>query len=262
VGARAWFRPSPESFAPWGRLVLAVLLALAFAGPAAAAQGEEVDLQLVLAIDVSGSIDDVEAQLQRNGYLKALAHPKVVEAIKSGPIGRIAVTYIEWAGDSFQHTVIEWRVIHDEASARAFVSALAETPILRERRTSISGAIDYAKARIAESGFKSARRAIDISGDGYNNIGRDVTAARDEAVAAGITINGLPIINDRPNPFGRPAIVDLDKYFESNVIGGPGAFVVVAKDFDSFASAILQKLILEISGLTPGDGRAIAVLGR
>jgi hypothetical protein len=258
MGARAWLRPSPELLAFCRRLAFAAAVGLACAGPAAAAQGEEVDLQLVLAIDVSGSIDDVEAQLQRNGYLKALAHPKVIEAIKSGPIGRVAVTYVEWAGDSFQHTVVEWRVIHDEASARAFVAALSETPILRERRTSISGAIDYAKARLAGSGYKSTRRAIDISGDGYNNIGRDVMAARDEAVAAGITITGLPINNDRPNPFGRPAVVDLDKYYESNVIGGPGAFVVVAKDFDSFASAILQKLILEISGLTPGDERALA----
>ena len=262
MGARASSRPWHRVATALHRLWLVPLLLLALAGPAAAASSEEVDLQLVLAIDVSGSIDDVEAQLQRDGYLKALVHPKVVEAIKSGPIGRIAVTYIEWAGDTFQHTVIEWRVIHDEASARAFVSALAETPILRERRTSISGAIDYAKARLAESGFKSARRAIDISGDGYNNIGRDVVAARDEAVAAGITINGLPIINDRPNPFSRPAVVDLDKYFESNVIGGPGAFVVVAKDFDSFAEAILHKLVLEISGLTPGDQRAVAILGR
>jgi hypothetical protein len=248
MGARASFRPWHRVATALRRSWLAAFLLLALAAPAAATPGEEVDLQLVLAIDVSGSIDDVEAQLQRNGYLRALVHPKVVEAIKSGPHGRIAVTYIEWAGDAFQHTVIEWRVIHDEASARAFVSALAETPLLRER--------------IAESGFRSTRRAIDVSGDGYNNIGRDVTAARDEAVAAGITINGLPIINDRPNPFGRPAVIDLDKYYESNVIGGPGAFVVFAKDFDSFAEAILHKLILEISGLTPGDRRAVAILGR
>jgi hypothetical protein len=257
VGARRSSGRSIKPAALLRRLALAALLVFAAALPAAA---EDVDLQLVLAIDVSGSIDDVEAQLQRDGYLKALAHPKVIEAIKSGPIGKIAVTYIEWASDNFQHTVIEWRVIKDEASARAFVSALGETPILRERRTSISGAIDYAKARIAASGLTSTRRAIDVSGDGYNNIGRDVTEARDEAVAAGITINGLPIINDRPNPFGRPAVVDLDKYFENYVIGGPGAFVVVAKDFNSFASAILQKLILEISNLTPDDPRAFALL--
>ncbi|HEX7005850.1 MAG TPA: DUF1194 domain-containing protein [Alphaproteobacteria bacterium] len=230
-----------------------MLLALAL--PAAA---DEVDLQLVLAVDVSGSIDEVEAALQRDGYQKALVHPRVIEAIKSGPTGRIAVTYVEWAGDAFQHTIVEWRVIRDEESARAFVSALAETPIQRERRTSISSAIDYSVARLAASGHVSPRRAIDISGDGYNNIGRDVNAARDEAVRAGITINGLPIINDRPNPFGRPAVVDLDKYYENNVIGGPGAFIVVAKDFNSFAAAILQKLILEISGVSPPGRRVVA----
>ena len=255
MGARRSVGPSLKLPALFRRLAFVALLLPALVVPAAA---EDVDLQLVLAIDVSGSIDDVEAQLQRDGYLKALVHPKVIEAIKAGPIGRIAVTYVEWASDNFQHTVIEWRVISDEASARAFVSALAETPILRERRTSISGAIDYGKGLIQTSGLTSTRRVIDISGDGYNNIGREVTAARDEAVAAGITINGLPIINDRPNPFGRPAVVDLDKYFETYVIGGPGAFVVLAKDFQSFASAILQKLVLEISSAPPGDGRALA----
>jgi hypothetical protein len=255
MGARVFPRPSPRLVALPRRLALAGAVLLALALPAAA---EEVDLQLVLAVDVSGSIDDVEAALQRDGYQKALIHPRVIEAIKSGPIGRIAVTYVEWAGDSFQHTIVEWRVIHDEASARAFVSALAETPVLRERRTSISSAIDYSVSRLQASGHVSTRRAIDISGDGYNNIGRDVVAARDEAVRAGITINGLPIINDRPNPFGRPAVIDLDKYYETYVVGGPGAFVVVARDFNSFAAAILQKLILEISGITPRDGRAVA----
>jgi Protein of unknown function (DUF1194) len=255
MAARDLPRP-PRRFAALSRrFAFAAALLLSFALPAAA---QDVDLQLVLAIDVSGSIDDVEAQLQRDGYLKALVHPRVIEAIKSGPIGRIAVTYVEWAGDTFQHTVIEWREIHDEASAHAFASALAETPILRERRTSISGAIDYGMARLAASGFTSTRRVIDISGDGYNNIGREVTDARNDAVKAGITINGLPIINDRPNPFGRPAVVDLDKYYEANVIGGPGAFVVLAKDFNSFAAAILQKLILEVSGLQPENGRALA----
>jgi hypothetical protein len=220
-----------------------MLLALAL--PAAA---DEVDLQLVLAVDVSGSIDEVEAALQRDGYQKALVHPRVIEAIKSGPTGRIAVTYVEWAGDAFQHTIVEWRVIRDEESARAFVSALAETPIQRERRTSISSAIDYSVARLAASGHVSPRRAIDISGDGYNNIGRDVNAARDEAVRAGITINGLPIMIRTGGFF---SIDDLDVYYEDCVIGGTGAFVVVVQSPDKFAEAIRRKLMLEIAGQEP-----------
>lgn len=217
------------------------------AGPPAVAEQIPVDLELVLAVDVSGSIDRDEAALQREGYLAALVHPKVVQAIRSGPMGRIAISYVEWAGDRFQRTAVDWGMVTDEASAQAFASALAASIPTSERWTSISGGIDYAVAMMDNNPFSGSRRVIDISGDGYNNSGRPVTAARDDAVAHGITINGLPILNDRPGPGGWPPAVDLDKYYEANVIGGPGAFIVAAETFGTFAEAILKKLILEIA---------------
>jgi hypothetical protein len=205
----------------------------------------------VLAVDISGSVDPVEARLQREGYIAALRHPRVIDAIREGEFGRIALTYIEWAGDRYQRILIDWTVIDDAASAFAFADALAETPLSSARWTSLSAAIDYAAPLFDDNGFKGARRVIDISGDGYNNRGRPVETARDEAVAAGITINGLPIVNDRPNPWGGLPPTDLDRYFEDRVIGGPGAFIVVARDYTAFAEAILSKLLLEIAGDQP-----------
>jgi len=221
-------------------LVLALLLwpALAFALP--------VDLELILAVDVSRSIDQEEAKLQREGYIAALTHPRVIQAIRSGPQRRIALSYVEWAGVDFQQTLIGWSLIEDEGSARAFASKLAEAPIVARNWTSISGAIDYAARLFGTSGYEGTRRVIDISGDGRNNSGRPSDDARDEALAAGITINGLPIINDRPN-FGMPPERDLDLFYRDHVIGGPGAFLIVAEDFSSFANAILNKLIREIA---------------
>jgi hypothetical protein len=211
-----------------------------------------VDLELVLAIDVSGSVDPIEAALQREGYVAGLTNPQVIHAIRSGPMGRIAVIYLEWAGDQYQRIVADWSVIEDERSAITFTSRVAEAPFVTGRWTSISAAIDYSVAQFPRNPNQGIRKVIDVSGDGYNNSGRSVTLARDEAVALGITINGLPILNDRPNPMGAgPAPADLDVYFETYVIGGPGAFMVAAKDFTTFGEAILRKLLLEIAGDTP-----------
>jgi Protein of unknown function (DUF1194) len=232
------------------RFVLAILACgLALAAPARAG-ATDVDLALVLAIDVSGSIDEEEAALQRDGYSRALTDAEVINAIREGVNGRIALAYIEWSGLGQQMTVVDWRVIDGLGTAKDFVAALAEHPPGRGRFTSISGAIDYAVPMLKSSGYQAIRRAIDISGDGPNNRGRPVTEARADAIAQGITINGLPIVNDRPNFFGRP-MPDLDLYYRDCVIGGPGALYVVAKDFQSFANAIRRKLILEISDRAP-----------
>jgi hypothetical protein len=241
--AQRWWRGGPAA-------LLVAGLALTGEKPADGAE-VPVDLELVLAVDISGSVDEVEARLQREGYIAALRHPDVVAAIQGGMFGRVALTYVEWAGDHYQRTMLDWTVIEDAAGAYAFADALVETPLLTAHWTSLSGAIDYAAPLFENNGIEGVRRVIDISGDGYNNRGRPVQRARDEAVAAGITINGLPIVNDRPNPWGSRPPADLDRYYEELVIGGPGAFIVVAEDYTAFASAILSKLLLEIAGDRP-----------
>jgi hypothetical protein len=217
--------------------------------PVASAQDLPVDLELVLAVDVSGSIDMEEARQQREGYVAALADPAVVQAIRSGFHRRIAVAYLEWASGDYQRLVLDWALIEDEASAGAFAGRLALEPTRTARWTSISGAIDAAVPLFDGNGYAGDRRVIDVSGDGPNNRGRPVTAARDEAVARGIVINGLPILNDRRQPFDLPTPMemDLDTYYFEQVIGGPGSFVVPAKDFTDFKAAILSKLIREIA---------------
>jgi hypothetical protein len=234
------------------RVALLGVLATPLA-PAAQEAGLPVDLELVLAVDISGSIDHVEARLQREGYVRALAHPEIVQAIQGGMFGRIALIYFEWANDQHQQIVLDWSLVSDDQSAKALADALAEAPLSTGRWTSISGAIDYGARLFEGNGYEGFRRVIDVSGDGYNNRGRPVEWARDEAVDAGITINGLPILNDRPNPWGGPPPADLDRYFEQRVIGGPGAFVVPAQGFDDFARAIMSKLLLEIAGTTPAE---------
>ncbi len=225
------------------RRILALLALLLTASPAAALP---VDLELVLAVDVSRSIDPDEARLQREGYVRALTDERVVQAIRSGIHGRIALCYVEWAAASLQFTVINWTLIKDRGSAEAFAGRLAEAPMQSHSRTSISGAIDYSMALFGKNEFEGERQVIDISGDGRNNDGRQAHLARNEAVARGITINGLPIINDRPT-FGFPPEANLDRYYETDVIGGPGAFVIVARNFEQFGEAILAKLIREIA---------------
>ncbi len=246
-------------------LLLCVLAAVGvvLAGVRApSAQGIPVDLELILAIDCSGSVDEVEAQLQREGYIKALTSDRVLSAIRSGENRRIGIAYVEWAGETYQRTIVGWTIIEDQASANAVVDKIASSPYMAIRWTSISAAIDYSVALFKTSPFENQRRVIDISGDGKNNNGRDVVSARDAAVAAGITINGLPILNSRQgaigfSPRGFPSDPDLDTYYQNFVIGGPGAFMVPAESFDTFASAIQSKLIREIAGLdyTPSDSR-------
>lgn len=231
-------------------LTLALLVPGLLPSPSVAQATRErrpVDLELLLAIDISGSVDPDEAKLQREGYAKALVDPQVVKAIRGGIHGRIAIAYFEWADNFTNNSVLDWTEISDLASARAVSAKLLDVPIRIGRRTSISGAILAALPRFAESPYQGLRRVLDISGDGPNNAGDPVDLARDRALAAGIVINGLPIINDRPNPWGMPVLEDLDRYYEGCVIGGPGSFVVVAESFDTFHEAVRRKLVLEIA---------------
>ena len=235
-------RPPVATFRS-GRCGLAALLLVAGLGAPAAAQ-TQVDLQLVLAVDASGSVSHQRFELQKQGYVGAFRHPRVLQAILSGLNQSIAVTMVQWTGPALQVITAKWTLINDTVSIRAFADAIETAPRqLYGGGTSISGAIDTGVALVNDSPFKAARRIIDISGDGHNNRGRPVTRARDEAVAARIGINGLPILALDPT---------LDQYYEENVIGGPGAFVVAAKDYETFAEAILKKLITEIAGKKPG----------
>lgn len=217
-----------------------------------AAQDTGVDLELVIAVDISGSVDEQEAALQRQGYVQAFSDPKVIQAIKNGLNGAIAVTYMEWAGDHHQHFIAPWQRIHDEKTALAFADTLAWVPTRTNVWTSISGAMIAGAAAFDSNPFKGPRKVIDISGDGANNDGGSVVLARETVLRRpALTINGLPIVNNRPNPFGRRPIKDLDLYYRDCVIGGPGAFLIVANGFEDYARAVRRKLILEIAGVTP-----------
>jgi hypothetical protein len=238
------------------RRIGSILVVLAMLAPVPAAAEVAVDLELVFAVDISGSIDPEEAELQRAGYVQALLDPNVLRTIQAGRVGRIAVSYMEWAG-AHQAVVAGWGLIEDAASARAFAERLAQAPIMTEMWTSISGAVSFALPLFAGNGFAGLRRVIDISGDGPNNAGEFVTRARDRALRAGVTINGLPIMNGRPSPYGWPAYEDLDLYYVNCVIGGPGAFIVVADTFQDFARAIRRKMILEIAGRRPPERRRL-----
>ncbi len=231
-----------------GLVAIAVVLSTPEQGAAAE---REVDLQLVLAVDVSRSMDPDEAALVRLGFVHAMRHPDVVHAIERGPLGRIAVTYVEWGGNHHQRTGVDWTEISDASSAVAFARAIEQTSVVLVNWTSISGAIEFGAQRFQGNGFRSQRRIIDISGDGPNNVGPYVVTARDRALASGIVINGLPIINNRPQANGYPNFPDLDLYYEDCVIGGPGSFMVVANGFTDFARAILRKLVTEIAGRVP-----------
>ncbi|MEE8548171.1 MAG: DUF1194 domain-containing protein [Alphaproteobacteria bacterium] len=240
---------------PTSYLVLVLAAVLAAAGPGVATATEEeieVDLELALAVDVSGSIDDEEAVLQRAGYIAAFRHPRVLEAIRRSGLGRIAVAYYEWAGYGHMKVIADWTLIHDKASAIAFAAKLTKEPPQTASRTAIGSAIKFAVPFFEGNEYEAQRRVLDISGDGPNNWGGLVSVARDSALAEGITINGLPIMNNRPSRYGRAPMRNLDLYYMDCVIGGPGAFIVVATRFKDFASAILRKLILEIAGETPG----------
>jgi len=209
-----------------------------------------VDVLLVLAVDVSYSMDMDELAIQREGYAQAIVSKDFLQALKSGPNGRVAVTYFEWAASSDQKIIIPWRVIDGPESADAVAAEIMKTPIRRASRTSISGAIYFAMPLFDDSPYKGLRRVIDISGDGPNNNGAPVTIARDEALSKGIIINGLPIMVKEPS-YSTMDIDNLDLYYEDCVIGGPGSFVISIKDREKFKEAIRTKLLMEVAGRMP-----------
>jgi hypothetical protein len=228
------------------------LLSLALALlPSLARADEPVDLLLVLAADVSRSVTEPKFRLQRDGAVAAISDPGVLRAITSGPNRRIAVCFVEWATAGMQTVVVDWTIIDGGEAAHRFGDRLIEAPRSFVGSTAISGAIDYSVSQLERAPFKSDRRIIDISGDGTNNSGRDVTAARDDAVARGITINALVILTPPGESF-RPEHTNpeggLEKYFQDNVIGGPGQFTVVAESHASFGRALIKKLVAEIAG--------------
>jgi hypothetical protein len=217
------------------------------AAPPAAAPGQRVDLNLVLAVDSSGSVSDDRFELQKQGYARAFLNPRVLNAIRNGNEQAIAITMVQWTGPTLHVVAVPWTVINDQRSAQAAAAAIAAS-----RRqifgggTSLSGAIDFSMLLLNASPYRGTRRVIDISGDGSNNLGRPAEQARDEAVRAGVRINGLPILAVEP---------DLDQYFRQSVIGGPGAFIIPVRNYDAFADAILRKLVAEISQDQPAKPR-------
>ncbi|HWD59110.1 MAG TPA: DUF1194 domain-containing protein [Stellaceae bacterium] len=242
-------------------LAAGALAALAAAVPARA--DNAVDILLVLAADVSRSIDEDEFNLQRKGYAAALSEARVLKAITDGPHRAIAVTFIEWSDTLDQDVVVDWTTIGNGEDAAAVAAAILKAPRSFASRTSISGAIYYAMGQLSAAKVTADKRIIDISGDGTNNSGPAVTDARDEAVGAGITINGLAIINTKAGPgftLHTQPPGGLPEYYRQNVIGGPGAFLLQVDNFDTFADAITRKLVSEIAGV-PGGGRS-AALGR
>ncbi len=246
----------------WNRLLAAACVAGLFAGPLPArAAAVEVDVELVLAVDTSNSMASDEQTMQRVGYIDAIMSDEVMAAIRSGLLGRIAVSYVEWGEAGREALVVDWHVVEDEASARRFAEALATAPIGQRRRTSISGALEYAAELIETNAYEGLRKVIDISGDGPNNHGGPVLEARADTVARGIVINGLPVMiqDDRRR---WSVVKELDLYYETCVIGGPGAFQVPVHSKHDFAAAIRRKLVLEIAGITPPGFRFVPVAMR
>ena len=209
-----------------------------------------VDVELVLAVDVSYSMDMDELAIQREGYAQAIVSKEFLQALKAGPNGKIAVTYFEWAASTDQKIIIPWRVIDGPETADAVANEIMKTPIRRASRTSISGAINFAMPLFDENPYRGLRRVIDISGDGPNNNGAPVVVARDAALEKGVVINGLPIMVKEPS-YSTMDIDNLDAYYEDCVIGGPGSFVVTIKEREKFKEAIRTKLLLEVAGRTP-----------
>jgi hypothetical protein len=247
-----WFR---RSFLIIAFAVLSSMALVLATRPGTARDGDkEVDVELVLAVDISYSMDLEEQRLQRDGYIKALTSPEVLNAIRNGMNGRIAVTYFEWAGANTQRIVVPWQVIDGPETADAFAAKLAAAPISRWYRTSVSGAILFGQELFEKNGYQAPRRVLDISGDGPNNHGMLVQDARDRALRAGIVINGLPIMinNGRRSVFDMD---DLDEYYEDCVTGGPGSFVIAITERDQFVAATRQKILREVAdyrGAEPG----------
>jgi hypothetical protein len=235
-----------------GAVALVAIWGAGFAAPRIAempgskAGGIEVDVELVMAVDISYSMDYDELALQREGYVQAITSSEFLNALKQGLNGRVAVTLVEWAGANDQRVVLPWRLIDGPATAEAVAAEMAKAPVRRAYRTSISGGLLFSAGLFEGNGFRGVRRVIDMSGDGTNNQGTIVTQARDEVVAKGITINGLPIMLKEPQP-GSIDIKDLDIYYEDCVIGGPGAFVVPIREREKFKEAIRTKLVLDIA---------------
>ena len=247
-------------------LVAGALTAGGVAAPGPNAQAERtaekdpanaVDVELIIAVDVSYSMDMDELAIQREGYAQAIVSKEFLQALKSLPNGKISVTYFEWAASSDQKIIIPWRLIDGPETADAVSNEIMQTPVLRASRTSISGAIYFAMPLFDEDPYHGMRRVIDISGDGPNNNGAPIVGARDEALSKGIVINGLPIMVKEPS-YSTMDIDNLDWYYEDCVIGGPGSFVVPIKDREKFKEAIRTKLLLEVAGRTP-EGRAVPV---
>jgi Protein of unknown function (DUF1194) len=238
-------------------LIIAAVVALVLPWPKSVGDARadtQVDLLLVLAADISRSVDPRKFQIQREGYATALTNPKVIQAIQSVPTGRIAICFVEWSGASAQAVVVDWTIIGNLEQATLLSERIRAAPRLFAERTAIGSAIDYSVAQFARSPVKAARRIIDVSGDGTSNVGRDVRAARDEAVTKGITINGLAILSEVPlpsNPQHTHPPGGLLKYFQDNVIGGEGAFALAAEGHETFGQLILNKLVKEIA-LAPG----------
>ena len=233
----------PLTVAAW---CLAIVLTMNTSGTAK----DYVDLELVLAVDVSRSMDQDEQRLQRDGYVAAFRDAQVQKAISSGPNGRIAIAYVEWAGQTVQSIVIPWRILGTVKDTLAFADELTDKPITPARRTTISAVLQKSVELFASSPVQGLRRVIDVSGDGPNNSGRPVVSVRDEVVASGIVINGLAIaVAPGVSWYSRFDLPDLDQYFKDCVIGGPGSFVLSIKHKKEFATAIRQKLLLEIAGV-------------
>ncbi len=248
--------PGACALAARAALILLILSLGGLIGRPALSQSAAVDLELVLAADGSGSIDDAELALQREGYAAAISSRKIIEAIQFGARGRIAVAYVEWGSPASQHTIVDWTLIEDEASARRFADALRSAPRQAAGYNSISNAIIYSSDLIHGNEITSTRKIIDISADAGNFGGQPLELVRRIAVDSGITINGLAIArpgSSRPRGAGR-GYATLEEHFAHDVIGGPGAFVIVADGNTSFADAVFRKLILEIAGRAPRDG--------
>jgi Protein of unknown function (DUF1194) len=241
------------------RSILAAALFAALAVLVPRARAESVDVALVFAADVSRSVDDDEFKLQRQGYAAAVTSPRVLRAIAGGPHGAVAICFVEWSGPDEQQVVADWTVVRDGETAASFAATLLKAPRSFVGRTSISAALDFSRAYFAKLNAIPERRVIDVSGDGTNNSGRPLADAHGEAVAAGITINGLAIINEHPNP-GYFAHTQppggLPNYYRENVVGGPGGFLLVVQDFKSFGEAITEKLVSEIAAADPPGGAA------
>jgi hypothetical protein len=234
-----------------GGVALAACAALAAPRPpdfpgGKAANSIEVDVELVMAVDISYSMDMDELALQREGYAQAIASQEFLNALKQGTHGKIAVTLVEWAGVADQRVVVPWRLIDGPVAAQAVSDEMARAPVRRAFRTSISGALMFSSALFENNGYRGIRRVIDVSGDGTNNQGPMVTQVRDDVIAKGIVINGLPIMLKEPQP-NSIDIKDLDIYYEDCVIGGPGAFVVPIRAREKFKEAIRTKLVLDIA---------------